>query len=152
MSKSTGPDWLSTKQTCELLGITLRTLYRLIDTGQIPAYQFGRVIRLRRHEVDAFIEQQRIEPGTISHLYPEPATPRPPKETPTIDVPTAQPQPLTFMVTKSKRGVYRFTALDADRRVLLRSEPFATKQECIEALAIVRASAPDAVVEDQTSQ
>jgi excisionase family DNA binding protein len=54
------------------LGITLRTLYRLIDEGQLPAYKIGRVIRLKAHEVDAFIESARVEPGDLSHLYPEP--------------------------------------------------------------------------------
>ena len=48
-----------------------RTLYRFIDEGQLPAYRFGRVIRLKENEVDAFIESCRIEPGTLEHLYPE---------------------------------------------------------------------------------
>lgn len=53
-----------------MLGITPRTLYRLVDKGDLPAYRFGRVIRLRRGEVEAFIESRRIEPGSLSHLYP----------------------------------------------------------------------------------
>jgi len=53
-------------------GITPRTLYRFIDQGDIPAYRFGRVIRLKEDEVDSFIESCRIEPGTLEHLYPEP--------------------------------------------------------------------------------
>ena len=53
------------------LGITNRTLYRFIDEGLLPAYRFGRVIRLQQKEVDAFIQRSRIEPGTLEHLYPE---------------------------------------------------------------------------------
>jgi hypothetical protein len=34
--------------------------------------RFGRVIRLKEAEVDAFIDNCRIEPGTLEHLYPEP--------------------------------------------------------------------------------
>lgn len=68
-------DWLSTAEAAKRLGVTPRTLYRFIDEGQIPGYRFGRVIRLREHEVDAFIEACRIEPGTLEHLYPEPAGP-----------------------------------------------------------------------------
>jgi len=64
--------WMSTRETAERLGITLRTLYRFIDEGQIPAYKLGRVIRLKEHDVEAFIEGARIEPGTLEHLYPEP--------------------------------------------------------------------------------
>lgn len=63
--------WLSTADAAARLGITPRTLYRFIDEGQLPAYRFGRVIRLKESEVDAFIESCRIEPGTLEHLYPE---------------------------------------------------------------------------------
>ena len=66
--------WLSTAESARRLGITPRTLYRFIDEGQLPAYRFGRVIRLKEHEVDQFIEACRIEPGTLEHLYPEAAT------------------------------------------------------------------------------
>ena len=66
--------WMSTKEAAERLGITLRTLYRFIDEGSLPAYKVGRVIRLKQDEVDAFIEGTRIEPGTLAHLYPEPKT------------------------------------------------------------------------------
>ena len=67
-----GPEieWLSTKEACERLGVTLRTLYRLIDEGGLPAYKMGRLIRLQRAEVDAFIDGARIAPGELSHLYP----------------------------------------------------------------------------------
>ena len=64
--------WLSTRDTCERLGVTLRTLYRFIDEGQLPAYKMGRVIRLQSDDVDGFIERMRIAPGTLEHLYPEP--------------------------------------------------------------------------------
>ena len=66
--------WLSTGEAARRLGITPRTLYRFIDDGKVPAYRFGRVIRLKQDEVDGFIEQCRIEPGTLEHLYPEPTT------------------------------------------------------------------------------
>jgi excisionase family DNA binding protein len=66
--------WLSTAEAARRLGIGARTLYRLIDEGQIPAYKFGRVIRLQEREVDAFIDNARIKPGSLEHLYPEPKT------------------------------------------------------------------------------
>ena len=64
--------WMSTRETSARLGVTLRTLYRFIDEGQIPAYKLGRVIRLKESDVEAFIEGARIAPGTLEHLYPEP--------------------------------------------------------------------------------
>jgi excisionase family DNA binding protein len=63
-------EWLSTKEAARRLGITPRTLYRLIDEGQLPAYKFGRVIRLQQAEVDEFIAEARIQPGELEHLYP----------------------------------------------------------------------------------
>lgn len=63
--------WLSTKEAAERLGITPRTLYRFIDEGSLPAYRFGRVIRLQEAEVLAFIDTCRIQPGSLEHLYPD---------------------------------------------------------------------------------
>ncbi len=47
-----------------------RTIYRRIDLGEIPAFKIGRVIRLRKEDVDAFLEAHRIKPGELGHLYP----------------------------------------------------------------------------------
>jgi excisionase family DNA binding protein len=63
---------MSTRDACQRLGVTLRTLYRFIDEGQLPAYKMGRVIRLQATDIEIFIERMRIEPGTLEHLYPEP--------------------------------------------------------------------------------
>jgi excisionase family DNA binding protein len=63
--------WLSTKEASERLGVTLRSLYRFIDEGDLVAYKFGRLIRVQEHDLDRFIAASRIEPGTLEHLYPE---------------------------------------------------------------------------------
>ena len=62
-------EWLSTADAANRLGINTRTLYRLIDDGQIPAYKFGRVIRVQGKDVEAFMESARVEPGSLEHLY-----------------------------------------------------------------------------------
>ena len=72
--------WMGTREACERLGVTLRTLYRFIDEGQLPAYKMGRVIRLQESDLDGFIQRMRITPGTLEHLYPEPK-PREARET-----------------------------------------------------------------------
>lgn len=64
-------EWLSTAEAAKRLGITPRTLYRFIDEGQVAAYRFGRVIRLKVTDVDDYIDKCRIEPGTMAHLYPD---------------------------------------------------------------------------------
>jgi excisionase family DNA binding protein len=67
---SAGIGWLSTTRAAERLGITPRTLYRLIDEGQLAGYRLGRVIRIREADIDPFLEAHRITPGTLGHLYP----------------------------------------------------------------------------------
>lgn len=63
--------WMSTGEAARRLGVTVRTLYRLIDESELPAYKFGRVIRLQEAEVERFITASRITPGDLEHLYPE---------------------------------------------------------------------------------
>ena len=62
--------WMNSAEASKRLGITVRTLYRFIDDGELPAYRFGRVIRLKADEVDTFIESCRIEPGTLDSAPP----------------------------------------------------------------------------------
>jgi excisionase family DNA binding protein len=69
-------EWMKSSEAADYLGITPRTLYKFIDDGTLPGYRFGRVIRLKAEDVEAFVESRRIEPGTLEHLYPE-ATERP---------------------------------------------------------------------------
>jgi excisionase family DNA binding protein len=61
--------WLSTKEASSRLGVTLRSLYRFVDEGELVAYRFGRVIRLKEEDVDRYIESCRIQPGGLQHLY-----------------------------------------------------------------------------------
>ncbi len=68
-------EWVSTAEAAQRLGIGARTLYRLIDQGEVPAYKFGRVIRLQQGEIDAYIDRVRIAPGSLQHLYPDPKQP-----------------------------------------------------------------------------
>lgn len=45
---------MTTAEAADHLGVNLRTLYRLIDEGALPAYKLGRLIRLRTSEVEAY--------------------------------------------------------------------------------------------------
>ena len=67
-------NWLGTPEAAERLGITQRTLYRLIDEGQVPAYKMGRVLRVKASDLDAFLEHSRVQPGSLRHLYPDAKT------------------------------------------------------------------------------
>lgn len=65
-------EWVNTEEAAKRLGITTRTLYRFMDQGRLPSYRFGRVFRLKMTDIELFIDECRVEPGTLSHLYPEP--------------------------------------------------------------------------------
>ncbi|MGB3412825.1 MAG: helix-turn-helix domain-containing protein [Microthrixaceae bacterium] len=69
--------WLNTNETARRLGITPRTLYRFIDDGRLPAYRFGRVIRLKESEVANFIEECRITPGSLDKAILDTTVPGP---------------------------------------------------------------------------
>ena len=64
--------WMSTAEVAHYLGVNTRTLYRMIDEGDLAAYKFGRVIHLQESDVVAFVQQARIAPGSLEHLYPMP--------------------------------------------------------------------------------
>lgn len=61
--------WIGTKEAAERLGVVTRTLYRMIDKGELAGYLFGRVIRVRESDLDDFIDKCRIKPGDLKHLY-----------------------------------------------------------------------------------
>lgn len=49
---------MDVEEASAYLGVDISTLYRIIDRGDLPAYLIGERIRLRRHEVDAYLEKQ----------------------------------------------------------------------------------------------
>ena len=51
--------------------VTQRTVYKLIDTGELTAFKIGRTIRLREQDLQEYLDRSRIQPGDLSHLYPE---------------------------------------------------------------------------------
>lgn len=52
--------FLTTDDVLEYLQINLRTVYRLIDAGKLPAVRVGRQWRFRRRDLDAWLDQQRL--------------------------------------------------------------------------------------------
>lgn len=63
------PVWMGTKEAAEYIGVQPRTLYKRIDIGEVPAYRVGRVLRLRLSDLDEFLENARVKPGELGHLY-----------------------------------------------------------------------------------
>ena len=64
--------FLTTEEVLEYLQVNLRTVYRLIKAGKIPAVRVGRQWRFRKRDIDAWLDSQRPRGGG-----PRPATPPP---------------------------------------------------------------------------
>lgn len=61
-AENTERRWLTVRQAHRLLGIDVRSVYRLVDEGRLPAYKYGRELRLDEADVDAFRAQHPPPP------------------------------------------------------------------------------------------
>ena len=52
------PDVVSTLQLCEMLGVSERTVYRLLVTNQIKHFKVGRAYRIPKVNVFAFMASE----------------------------------------------------------------------------------------------
>ena len=64
--------FLTTEEVLEYLQVNLRTVYRLIKAGKIPAVRVGRQWRFRKRDIDAWLDSQR--PRTERPALPTPPT------------------------------------------------------------------------------
>jgi len=67
--------FLTTEEVLEYLQVNLRTVYRLIKAGKIPAVRVGRQWRFRKRDIDAWLETQRPRGtrGTAAQPAPRPS-------------------------------------------------------------------------------
>jgi excisionase family DNA binding protein len=62
--------FLTTEDVLEYLQVNLRTVYRLIKAGRIPAIRVGRQWRFRKRDIDAWLESQRPRPARAGAQRP----------------------------------------------------------------------------------
>jgi len=55
--------FLTTEEVLAYLQVNLRTVYRLIKAGKIPAVRVGRQWRFRKRDIDAWLDSQRQRGG-----------------------------------------------------------------------------------------
>ena len=67
--------FLTTEEVLEYLQVNLRTVYRLIKAGKIPAVRVGRQWRFRKSDIDMWLDSQR--PRANAPAVSRPATPAP---------------------------------------------------------------------------
>jgi excisionase family DNA binding protein len=68
--------FLTTEEVLDYLQVNLRTVYRLIKAGKIPAVRVGRQWRFRKRDIDMWLDSQRsraASPAAVAPLSPLPA-------------------------------------------------------------------------------
>jgi len=88
----TDETFLTTEEVLEYLSVNLRTVYRLIKAGSIPAVRVGRQWRFRKRDLDTWLESQRL----------------------------AAPKPPTLAVVKSRSRILLVDDEESIRRLLSR--------------------------------
>ena len=73
MNFPTDEVFLTTEEVLEYLQINLRTVYRLIKAGKIPAVRVGRQWRFRKRDIDVWLDSQR--PRGDRQAAPTPTAP-----------------------------------------------------------------------------
>lgn len=56
------PVWLNTDAAAACIGVTPATLRRLVEWGEVVAFQIGRVRRYLQDDLDAFLPSARVVP------------------------------------------------------------------------------------------
>jgi len=76
--------FLTTEEVLEYLQVNLRTVYRLIKAGKIPAVRVGRQWRFRKRDIDAWLDSQRLRGTRSTSAAPAPMRPAPGNSRPRV--------------------------------------------------------------------
>ena len=60
-------DWLTPKDAAGVLGVSLKTVRRLYESGELPAFKVSTRVQIRREDADAYLESCRVEPRKRVH-------------------------------------------------------------------------------------
>jgi excisionase family DNA binding protein len=93
-------DLLTVAQVAAYLQLNRLTVYRYIREGRLEAVRIGRTIRVRRADVQRFLEAQRAVPKGAAPSRPV-AQPRPPAPSGLEQGPARRPHPVTSPVKHS---------------------------------------------------
>lgn len=61
---------ISANEAGKILGVSGKTVLRLMERGNLPGYKVGDVWKFKRGEVEAYFDAQRYRPGDASPLDP----------------------------------------------------------------------------------
>ena len=66
-----GLDLLSIPEVCQELGMGKSWVYRRIQSGEIPSVKLGRNIKVRREDLEGYLEDQRYHSSSTSESASE---------------------------------------------------------------------------------
>ena len=52
-------EYLSLEEVADFLGVTYQLIYRLVRTGELPAARLGKLYRVSRKDLDAYLERSK---------------------------------------------------------------------------------------------
>jgi excisionase family DNA binding protein len=55
-------EWYTVEELQRWLRLGRSKTYELIRTGEVPSYRLGRIVRIRRQDVETWLEQNRCVP------------------------------------------------------------------------------------------
>jgi excisionase family DNA binding protein len=58
------------REVAEELGISERSAWRLVGQGELPSHQFGNSTRIKREDLDAYIDRSRRRNRRTDHDEP----------------------------------------------------------------------------------
>ena len=58
-----GLDLLSMPEVCQVLGMGKSWVYRRLRSGEIPSVKLGRSIKVKREDLEEYLEKQRYRPA-----------------------------------------------------------------------------------------
>lgn len=58
-------EFYSLEEVAELLGVNYQLIYKLVRTGEIPAARLGKVYRVMRCDLDAYLHQSKSHAGGV---------------------------------------------------------------------------------------
>jgi len=63
MTVASAPRWLSLQEAADHVGMSVKTLRRMISAGNLPAYRLGKAVRIKPEDLEATL--QRIPTTSI---------------------------------------------------------------------------------------
>ncbi len=50
---------LTIKQVAEMINVSVRTVYRLLENNELPSYKLGGSLRMKQSDVEVYIERNK---------------------------------------------------------------------------------------------